>query len=1757
MAALRRSLCLQLGLLALAQHGWSVTAQDAGCEWGDVPAMLQAVDDVCGLRLGIALPWSTSATSPPGPPPSAEACSVQCALVLRPPTSGSCAPLVRELLDSTDGVEDGRVASLEAAVRRCQALTATDILAVLSDLEEGGSCAAHGVSLDGVGETAVTALPPPPPPECVDTTRGGAATCTAVLAAGVFTCLLDYCPTCSMAGLCDATCGVCGGHHRRLSRRILQAPATTCDPAEFQEMAAAVTAACCDGTTQSCAGGLPTSCDARCGSPFLQLFGRCAAALALYHTGQELTNYTVLASTCRRLPVDDILDGVARCEGVGWSRTAITTMPSAYTPAGCEWGDVPAMLQAVDDVCGLRLGIALPWSTSAPSPPGPPPSAEACSVQCALVLRPPTSGSCAPLVRELLDSTDGVEDGRVASLEAAVRRCQALTATDILAVLSDLEEGGSCAAHGVSLDGVGETAVTALPPPPPPECVDTTRGGAATCTAVLAAGVFTCLLDYCPTCSMAGLCDATCGVCGGHHRRLSRRILQAPATTCDPAEFQEMAAAVTAACCDGTSQSCAGGLPTSCDARCAVTYVPFFGRCAAALAVFSPAELGGYEALMATCGALPQGALLSTGARCSGIDGRCTPEPEPEPAPPARPEYWSSVGSSNGEPAPAPTPPPPERGVNPQETAIQAVNAFYAGCDARNGTAISLAVMHDFEAIFASGCSLISGASHCGSEILDETAFLALLEQFPADAELEVRELVLEQTGLCSNSRHATQEACEDGGDEWSCDSTACNNPSTGVVANHYSRAFPDQATRHGAAIFKVENGLIHQIIFYADLNSKARLVESFYAAIDELRLEDMDQYVDTTVGDQGRYTAVFGVGHARVGTAEHNTVAIGLVGSNNFDAADAASMNLQQLKEFVDNGNPRCPGGACPSNDLTRAIHGSGNTVVDYYENQCTDQFDDACDELDGVAIHTFNQQDKIMESYWYSENEQSPCNDDGRMQTARSFFRALDDLTAQRDGESVTQMQARVSANYDQAMGDYIWQYTESNPFVAVFGPGEHSIGAIRNIVTGQPKLYAEQCAADGSNVVVSDSAFGGQADMCTHELERTNIRDFRSMLIYGHRDDNVQRPVGMPECCPSPEEFCDQRTMISCMTRSYRIEGDVVATHFTIRGPDAPPGNIVETGAVLLTFDGEKISQAYFYTDAEAISTMRSGMCLACLPDESAPCGQYVQDGVCMNCPAAEWVEVAVSIYGGNTVCDQHARRRRSQTYSDLDNAIEVEAPPPPQPPPPAIEVEAPPPSPPPPPCRSQTYSDLDNAPPPPPPPPPPVTSQHYVEDFLTIMLSNDRSSLPDLATDEFRAIFGAGCSIVANRMFCDEDEKSLSDLMTFLDSSQEGDYIYVMHNYITMGGLADIVIDHYSLVGSMQFHGAIVYRLVNGLIDEILWYADEDVRIQSVENFYAVVDTHGFPDGSMDGIDQYVTSDYFAVFGPGRAMVGGAMHDSSFASEMNLGAFKNFILGYHARCHGPCSEEMRRVFVAQGETVVDHYTDYSDGSSLTMQTGAAVHRFERENGELKIAESYWYAVNQDSVCSTSVHTEYIENFRIYIEDCQECDDTEDDCASICLQSIGLPVQEAAYTAVFDAGCVMVGQAQRCGADARTFNLGEFVDYLRNPTADTAEADCIGENVNWNADLATCECGVLSLRHITNAADIGVECTRFWSYGANIVQGGLRGCHEARNTVNSMCMDHTEVVDGDVVTDHYQMRCTNYGCQLPDLLPHGARL
>jgi hypothetical protein len=92
-------------------------------------------------------------------------------------------------------------------------------------------------------------------------------------------------------------------------------------------------------------------------------------------------------------------------------------------------------------------------------------------------------------------------------------------------------------------------------------------------------------LDAKEACPLAcGACDAcssfpcqnggTCTATGTAHLQKG---------TCATAEMGSSTAAINAQCCGADDADCAGGLPTSCDAGCAATFLPFWASCGSAM----------------------------------------------------------------------------------------------------------------------------------------------------------------------------------------------------------------------------------------------------------------------------------------------------------------------------------------------------------------------------------------------------------------------------------------------------------------------------------------------------------------------------------------------------------------------------------------------------------------------------------------------------------------------------------------------------------------------------------------------------------------------------------------------------------------------------------------------------------------------------------------------------------------------------------------------------------------------------------------------------------------------------------------------------------------------------------------------------------------------------------------------------------------------------------------------------------------------
>ena len=78
---------------------------------------------------------------------------------------------------------------------------------------------------------------------------------------------------------------------------------------------------------------------------------------------------------------------------------------------------------------------------------------------------------------------------------------------------------------------------------------------------------------------------------------------------CNLQNFQADADEVDAKCCDD-GVSCSGGVPTTCDVKCALTYIPFYDQCSQILATMTdPVSMASYQRLYSTCSTGPDQAV--------------------------------------------------------------------------------------------------------------------------------------------------------------------------------------------------------------------------------------------------------------------------------------------------------------------------------------------------------------------------------------------------------------------------------------------------------------------------------------------------------------------------------------------------------------------------------------------------------------------------------------------------------------------------------------------------------------------------------------------------------------------------------------------------------------------------------------------------------------------------------------------------------------------------------------------------------------------------------------------------------------------------------------------------------------------------------------------------------------------------------------------------------------------------------------------
>lgn len=352
-----------------------------------------------------------------------------------------------------------------------------------------------------------------------------------------------------------------------------------------------------------------------------------------------------------------------------------------------------------------------------------------------------------------------------------------------------------------------------------------------------------------------------------------------------------------------------------------------------------------------------------------------------------------------------------------------------------------------------------------------------------------------------------------------------------------------------------------------------------------------------------------------------------------------------------------------------------------------------------------------------------------------------------------------------------------------------------------------------------------------------------------------------------------------------------------------------------------------------------------------------------------------------------------------------------------------------------------------------------------------------------------------------------------------------------------------------MGSSGAHGAIIYHFNRMEIDQIFFYADAGERVRQVQSFYAIVDNCGSNIESCDTVaemyrlDNLLSANYLAVFGPGAARVGGATHSSTESDLMDKEAFKQFILSFPARCDGVgCPADQERTFILEGDTVVNHYT-YRDPTDVDAEPIHAVAVHEFVNG--KLAESYWYTEHSSSSCAPPTHEQAVVDMleRIDMHLLPESDIRRRGFEQL---NIRYPnFLHIDYQAVFGPGCVLIGRNQRCGPNEVQLDGSELEEFIGG------RGKLFPGGSNY---VATCAQNMLQI--VANNASVP-ECTKAWSRDELAAMTSCTSVHLAMFT--GVCIDNQISSDGNTVVDSYEYKCgeeaASNTCNIDTLLPRGT--
>jgi hypothetical protein len=601
---------------------------DGECELRDIRSKVAELDATCCANDAPGEKRCDPAVSNGAPSTCSAACGAKLVKLYH-----QCNSTLDKLFDGMDGEYDGVAQTLHDLRSSCLSMPVGDVVDELKRLQDQGC----EVDSNGIGRLVVDGAPIDA--DCQDT---GAHTMCQLVTSGALTCAGDFCSDedeCAHARQCDLTCGFCspgpggtstgsasggnggggggggGGGHRRSQIDLSRG----CTALNLQSKVTPVNEACCD-EPGACNGGgglgVPTVCDAQCAIVYAPFWEECESTLrsSFAGAGATVAAFSDLAHTCNSLPVGDLLETA--------SQATCTDYESPDPPQEGGFGawlddqlDCPlAMLEdravAIDNACCA--------DDQCQDEGGP----STCSIPCAAPFLS-TGTDCTATFNTVLDGMDGTFDGSADVVSNLHDACEGLSPSGVIGHLKTMQDSG-CA---LDSEGVDETAVVSGDL----ACADT--GDEALCSLVNL-GVLSCAVDFCPTCTHPNACDATCGYCtpaatpsdggggggggdgantggggGGGHRRAQINIAD---TSCDVNDMRHRTEAVNRDCCNESNDHCSSGVPTTCDAKCAITYLSYYSDCSSQIAAsFTASQQIAFHELHDTCASLPIEPLLN------------------------------------------------------------------------------------------------------------------------------------------------------------------------------------------------------------------------------------------------------------------------------------------------------------------------------------------------------------------------------------------------------------------------------------------------------------------------------------------------------------------------------------------------------------------------------------------------------------------------------------------------------------------------------------------------------------------------------------------------------------------------------------------------------------------------------------------------------------------------------------------------------------------------------------------------------------------------------------------------------------------------------------------------------------------------------------------------------------------------------------------------------------------------------------------